>query len=332
MKKTRVAAMLCAGLLCFACGCGDDHEVNVSGVASRPGGAAAVDYSSSQSQTAAAENASTESSTTAAASSDGSKENSEAESEAAETASNTDSGTTQQTQNTNQTDEQTAAPVDTAISQELAGDGSILMVFPDKKKYEYEQDYLNEDFVDFEYKVSTQWSDDAATNTGSASVLVYAPSSDAALNAALSAAEKSKVTVVVYGHAPVKTRARAWFVTYDETVKGDKELIYGQSDEEAVLKELTDGKISSLVFKDVDEFLEVVEDVTMAILDEETPGADDIQENDWDADCSYSTDIAPTYTVKPLVVTKDNYEVELVEEGYYDERDDGTLYSDWDED
>ncbi|MBQ4293407.1 MAG: hypothetical protein II754_02010 [Lachnospiraceae bacterium] len=337
MKQKRVIAILAAGFLLFSCGCGDDHDVSVSGVPSRPEGSIAIDYGASGRTTSSTESETAE----AAASESNALNSSEASSEgggvteaaASESQTSSSAGGTASAgvagAGSSGTEETTAPPAETGISEELAGDGSAIMVFPDKKKYEYEQEYMEEDFVDFDYKVTTEWSDAAATNTGNASLLIYAPSSDDALNAALAAAEKSKVTVVVYGHAPVKTRARAWFVTYDPNVKGDKEVTYGQEDEEAILKELTDGKIKSVLFKDPDYFIEVVEDISMSILDGETPDADDIEDGMWDADCSFSTEIAPAYTIKPLVVTMDNVEAELVDEGYYDVNDDGSLTSDW---
>jgi hypothetical protein len=342
MKK-RVFAMLAAGLICLTAGCGDDHQVNVSGVATRPAGSNTVVEANGErpsSETTAETVEKTSEAETEAADTTASTEATEAEEK---TSSSTEagsgnsgtgsgSGSTTSTESGSSTISGSVNGSSGSTSGEplTVSDGPVLFAFADQSGYSYDLDYMYEDFEDFDYEFKKESSDNITNKLDGVSVVVLQPSSDAALTAALSEAEKKKVPIVVYGHAPVKTNAKAWFVAYDPSVTGDKDLTWGQKDEEAILKDFIDGKIKSIVFKDPDYFIEVAEDVTMGIVDGETPDGDYPADLDWDADCTYQTNVANAYIIKPIVITKNNYETELIDEGYYEEDGNGYLINEYD--
>ena len=92
-------------------------------------------------------------------------------------------------------------------------------------------------------------------------------------------------------------------------------IITGQDAEVASVKQIIAGSQYSTIFKDTRNLAKVAVSMTEALLQGSTPQINDTT--------SYNNGkkVVPTFLLPPVVVTKDNYQKELIDSGYYTQAD-----------
>ena len=107
-------------------------------------------------------------------------------------------------------------------------------------------------------------------------------------------------------------------------------VVTGQDADEPNLRNVIDGKQSMTVYKALPNEAVVALALGKAIMEGKDPKEDLIASSDWDFDCVYDTEsydngeeVVPSYLLKPIVITKDNVQKELIDTGYYVIGEDG---------
>jgi len=121
----------------------------------------------------------------------------------------------------------------------------------------------------------------------------------------------------------------------DVDYQGTNEIVItGQDGDEPNLKNILDGKQSMTVYKPLTNESVVTLYLALSILSGNTPGAELIQNSNWDFECTFDTTsydngkkIVSSYLLTPLVITKENMQEELVEKGYYTTDEQGYLHA-----
>ncbi|WP_206026927.1 multiple monosaccharide ABC transporter substrate-binding protein [Jiella endophytica] len=93
----------------------------------------------------------------------------------------------------------------------------------------------------------------------------------------------------------------------------DMPIITGQDAEVPSVKAILRGDQYSTIFKDTRELAKVTVQMVDAVLQEKEPEVNDTKTYD------NGVKVVPSYLLKPVLVTKDNWEKVLVESGYYKE-------------
>jgi len=95
----------------------------------------------------------------------------------------------------------------------------------------------------------------------------------------------------------------------------DWPVITGQDAEVTSVKNIVKGEQYSTIFKDTRKLATQAVDMTEALLQGKTPQINDTKSYD------NGKKVVPTYLLPPVVVTKENYQKELIDSGYYTESD-----------
>ncbi len=99
-------------------------------------------------------------------------------------------------------------------------------------------------------------------------------------------------------------------------------LITGQDGDEINLQYINEGKQSMTIFKPGENEAQVTFELTLAVLDGETPNAVFLEDKDWDFEVEFDnytfsngSKVVPSYLLSPVLVTKDNMEEMLSKYG-----------------
>ncbi len=99
-------------------------------------------------------------------------------------------------------------------------------------------------------------------------------------------------------------------------------LITGQDGDEINLQYINEGKQSMTIFKPGENEAQITFELTLAVLDGETPNALFLEDKDWDFEVEFDnytfsngSKVVPSYLLSPVLVTKDNMEEMLSKYG-----------------
>ena len=90
-------------------------------------------------------------------------------------------------------------------------------------------------------------------------------------------------------------------------------IVTGQDAEVQSIKSILAGEQTSTIFKDTRELARVTADMVDAVINGTEPQVNDTETY------NNGVKVVPSYLLKPVVVTKDNWKEILVDSGYYTE-------------